>query len=193
MLYTFTLPKLIRRFSPTWFRWPRNLAWSYAFLSWLKHIHDNFLAWRTDTILAEYRFNGLVHSLERMLNERFDSVDQRIYITVIDQFPVLYHAGDGELATTAMAEVGELTGYYHLPDGAVAQLYLYEFLVNVPSDITFTPQVMFELLDIYRYAGRRPAIRRFLPGDIEVEIILYTGLFFAANEIVDTDPQFEVL
>jgi hypothetical protein len=149
-------------------------------------------AWRTDTIIAEYRFNGLIHSLERALNERFDATLQRIYITVVDQYPMLFHAADGELATTAMAVEGELTGYYHLPDGVVTAPYLYEFLVHVPADITFAPQEMFDLLDLYRYAGRRPAIRRFSPPDVEVEIILYPGLAFVANEPVTIDPSFEL-
>lgn len=193
MLYTFDLGKIIRRYSPVWFRWPVNMSLSLVLLSWLSRIHQDFLAWRTDTIIAEYRFNGLIHSLERLLNERFDALSQRIYITVVDQYPVLYHAEDGQLATTAMAEAGQLTGYYHLPDGAVAQPYLYEFLVHVPADITFTPTVMFDLLDIYRFAGRRPAIRRFYPDDSDAEVILYTGLFFPANEpsTGTIDPQYE--
>lgn len=193
MLYDFDLVKIIRRYSPTWFRWPVNQAWALALLSWLGRIQQAFLAWRINTIIEEYRFNGLIHSMERLLNERFDSVLQRIYITVVDQYPVLYHADDGQLAMTAMAEAGQLTGYYHLPDGAVAQPYLYEFLVHVPAEITFTPKVMFDLLDLYRYAGRRPAIRRFYPDDSDAELILYTGLFLPANEpnTGTIDPQYE--
>lgn len=192
MLYDYDLVKIIRRFSPIWFRWPVNIAWARVLLSWLGRIHNDFLLWRTNTIIEEYRFNGLIHSLERLLNERYDSTLNRIYITVVDQYPVLYHAADGTPATTSMAVEGQLMGYYHLPDGAVPQLYVYEFLVHVPADLTFVPKVMFDLLDIYRYAGRRPAIRRYLPDDTEVEIILYTGLFAPANQPVPTDPQPEL-
>lgn len=193
MLYTFDTTKLTKRFLPTALRRPRMLAWARVLVSWLAKMHQDFLAWRTEAVLAEYRFNGLIHSLERMLNMHYDALLNRIYITVVQQYPVLYHADDGQLAGTAMATEGNLTGYYYLPDGAVPQPYLYEFLVHVPASISFNAQGMFERLDLYRYAGRRPAIRRYAPDDSTVEIILYPGLSLPANTPPSTtiDPQYE--
>lgn len=172
MLYTFNIPLLIRRYVPVWFRHVPNLAFAYVLCSWLARIHYDFLEWRTGRILAEYRYNGLLHSLERMLNDRFDTVARRIYITVLNQLPVYYHLGDSAPAITGHLSEGMLSGYYHLADGAVPEVYTHEFLVHVDVSIPFTADEMFRLLDIYRYAGRRPAIQTYgFTGDID--LILY--------------------
>lgn len=172
MIYTFNIPLLIRRFVPLWFRHAPNLAFAYVLCSWMARIHLDFLAWRTNAILAEYRYNGLIHSLERMLNDRFDPVDRRIYITVVNQLPVYYHVGDGAPAVVSYLSEGMLSGYYHLDDGAIPSVYTHEFTVHVDTTITFSADEMFRLLDLYRYAGRRPAIQTYNSGG-DVDLTIY--------------------
>ncbi|MCW5900498.1 MAG: hypothetical protein KIT10_14635 [Flavobacteriales bacterium] len=191
MLYDLDIDKLVRRYAPGWFRHARNIALAQVLLAWVGRIQEEFLLWRTEVIIAQYRFNGLMHSLEWVLNDLHDALDRRIYITVVDQAPVMYHIGDGQPAFHSFVTEGVLTGYYHLETGAVSEPYLYEFLVHVPAELSFIPSAMFDLLDLYRFAGRRPAIRRFAPGDTTVEIILYHGLTPAANGIIVVDPYLE--
>lgn len=191
MIYNLDIPLLVARYAPNWFRHPRNIAFGVVLLAGVRSIHQVFMAWRQSTILDQYRFNGLIHSLEWVLNDRFDALQRRIYITVVDQVPVMYHLGDGEPSATGYQTEGTLTGYYHLATGAVVEPYLYEFLVNVPAAISFNRQQMFDVLDLYRFAGRRPAIRRFGDDDVTVEVIYYPGLAPAANEPILADPSFD--
>ncbi len=173
MIYTFDIPALIRRYVPVWFRHAVNLQFAYVLASWLSRIHTDFLSWRQLTILPEYRYNGLVHSLERMLNDRYDIIQRRIFIKVAFQEPVLYHIADGQPAVASHFGEGQLTGYYHLDDGALVEPYLFEFMIHVPADVPFTADQMFADVDVYRYAGRRPAIRVVAPGGVTVAIIYY--------------------
>lgn len=189
MIYTFNIPTLVKRYLAPELRMPRILALGRVLLSWLRVIHLQFLAWRTDEVLAQYRFNGLIHSLEWMLNDRFDAIERRIYITVVDQVPTYYHLSQGDPPAVAYSTEGMMTGYYHLDQDAVTDPYLYEFLVHVPADVVFNTTVMFALLDLYRYAGRRPAIRQFGPGDSTVSITLYPGITPPANSPVVAIPD----
>lgn len=172
MIYDLHISRIAARYVPTWFRWPRNIALVAALCAWVSRIHDEFLAWREAVIIGQYRYTGLIHSLEAALNDRFSAVERRITITVVDQVPMQYHWGDGGASPVGYATEGTLTGYYHLTEGVVAQPYDYEFLVHVPAEISFSPPAMFRLLDLYRFAGLRPAIRRY-SGDVTVETILY--------------------
>lgn len=189
MIYDFDIAKLIRRYVPVALRHPINLQWAYVLCSWLARIHSEFLAWRQDTIIAEYRYNGLIHSLEWMLNDRFDTLDRRIYITVVDQIPVYYHQDQADPTAAVLMDEGQMSGYYHLDQGAAVANYDYEFLVHVPVSLSFDDELMFQLLDLYRYAGRRPAIRLFDALDQTVDIILYPGLELPANAPTPIGPN----
>ena len=189
MIYDFNLPSLIRRFSPRWFRHAPNLQFAHVLLSGLSRIHALFLQWRTDEILDQYRFNGLVHSLEWVLNDRYDQPQRRIYITVEPQLPVYYHLGPQEPAIVHHLVEGFDSGYYHLTPGQSVTNYYYEFIVHVPGDITFNVPSMFDLLDLYRYAGRRPALRIFAVDDSTIELIYYPGISPVANGPIQIDPQ----
>jgi hypothetical protein len=181
MIYTFDIALLIRRYVSPKFRHPENLQAAYVLCSWMNRIQQEFMNWRTFRILEEYRFNGLVHSLERLLNNYYDPAQDRIYITVVDQVPVYYHLGDGQAPIVHYAGEGVLSGYYHLDDGAVSELYTHEFIVHIPMDITIVPKAIFSQLDLYRYAGRRPAIRVFDPSDVTVAFFTYPSNDPVAN------------
>lgn len=194
MLYSFDIPALIKRYAPGWFRWPVNLQLAQALCAWPARIHAEFLVWRQQEIIDQYRFNGLIHSLEWVLNDRFDPIDRRIFITVVDQVPFLTHLDEAEPAVMGMVDESDSTGYYFLDETAPVATYRYEFLVQVPSPIAFVPQQMFDLLDLYRYAGRRPAIRLWWPTpatQVPGGIIFYPGLEPAGNLVTAQQPPFE--
>lgn len=164
MRYDFDIPTIIRRFVPVWFRKPTNLAWAYALARRCEWIHTHFLVFRARDIEPLFQYNGLLHSLEWMVNDVFDPVQRRIYITVSPQVPVMYHHDQGDAAVVQFSDEGTLTGYYHLDEGEVHAPYRHEFVVNVPMALaSLNTSWMFELLDRWRWAGRRPAIRFFDP------------------------------
>lgn len=157
MVYDFDLPKLIRRYVPTWFRWPANLQLGYALLSRLKVIHTAFLAQR-DLILNEYRYNGLIHSMENACNDAVDPVLRRIYITVEDQIPILYFQDEEEPPLYAFQDEDGMAAYTFLDEAELvaASLYDYEFVVHVPYALETQLNTIKRVIELYRYAGRRP-------------------------------------
>lgn len=177
MTYDLNIPELIRRFVPVWFRKTRNLQWAYAMASWCESMHQRFVLWRETVILPEYKYNGLVHSLEWMMNDMYDAVDRRIYITVTPQVPVYYHLTEGDPSVVSHVQEGDLNGYYHLDETDTAEVYRHEFVVNIPVELAaLNTQEVFDRLDIYRYAGRRPAIRFFDPSETTVQMVYYNAL-----------------
>lgn len=157
MLYDFDLPKLIRRYLPVWFRKPRALSFGYALLSHLEVIHGLFLSVR-DAIIAQYRYNGLIHSMERAINDQFDPVLRRVFITVVDQQPVLYYQDWSEPAFYHYDDEGGLAGYHYYDESQLNVVYTYdhEFVIHIPIDLGMEQPLILELVELYRYAGRRP-------------------------------------
>lgn len=176
MTYAFDIDELIRRFVPVWFRSLRNLSYTSAMASWCASIHQRFLGWREAVILPGYQYNGLLHSMEWMLNDAYDAVDRRIRITVYDQSPVMCHATEGDAVFVAHSDEGDVSGYSHLDEDAITEVYRYEFIVHVPVEIAaIPPRQMFERLDVYRFAGRRPAIRYHDAADATVGWSFYSA------------------
>lgn len=157
MIYDFDLPKIIRRYVPTWFRWPANLQLGYALLSRLKVIHTAFMAQR-DVILAEYKYNGLVHSMENACNDAVDPLLRRIYITVDDQLAILYFQDEQDPPIYAFQDEDGMAGYAYMDEAqaVAASLYDHEFIVHVPSDLGNQIRQVQLIIELYRYAGRRP-------------------------------------
>ena len=183
MIYDLNVPELIRRFVPVWFRKQRNLEWAYAAASWCVSIHQRFVLWRETEILPGYKYNGLVHSLEWRPNDTYDAGDRRIYITVTPQVPVLYHLNEGDPSVVAHLQEGDLNGYYHLDEADTTEVYRHEFLVHIPVELAaLDTQELFDRLDLYRYAGRRPAIRFFDTSDATVQMVYYNALSTLFNQ-----------
>lgn len=176
MVFDLDLRKLLRRYSPTWFRWPANQSFAYALSRWVAYLHTQLLGARQE-VAYQYRVNGLTHSMAERMNDIFDPVLRRITITVPSQLPVLYCLDDAEAPVAYLGDDGELSGYYCLEDAElnVAVQYAYEFLVEVPASLSFSSDSMFTELDLYRFAGRRPAIRRFDDLNNTVAMIYYHG------------------
>lgn len=190
MLYTLDITAIAKRVVPGWFRREPNLAFIRVLTRGLAVLQDDFASFR-DVVRDQYRYNGLVHSLERMLNDHFDAIERRIYITVENQVPGYYHVEDGGPAFVHHLPLGTLSGYYHLNLSSFPTNYLYEFLVHVPASLTFQPVALFNLLDLYRFAGRRPAIVRENNDGDTVQLILHPMHNPPANWLVYTTPDLD--
>jgi hypothetical protein len=159
MLYDIDLPKIIRRYVPVWFRWPTNLQMGYVLLSRLGVIHLDFLAKR-DEVIAEYRYNGLKHSLEAAMNDHFDPVLRRIFITIDDQLAALYYQEPFEPPVEYFQDEGGMAAYHYLDESQlnVVIQYDHEFIIWVPIALSADENNILALVEVYRYAGRRPKI-----------------------------------
>lgn len=175
-IYDWNMRKLIRRYLPVKLRWPENVAWGFALNKYLVQIMALFQGVK-QSIAAEYAFNGLVHSLERLLNNTYDTTLRRIYISVPDQLPVLYFQDPEEPPVVYLQDEGVETGYFFLDVEEInaAGQYRYEFLVNIPATLSIDPDGVFAILETYRYAGRRPAVRFFDASNNTVNISYLPG------------------
>lgn len=159
MLYLYDLRKLLRRYSPVWFRWPVNQSMAYALCSRLLTLDVWFSGLRQDVAL-EWQYNGLWHSLEWALNDKFDPVQRRIWIDLPDHADWTFFGSTEDAPTDYFEDVADpLAHYFHdVADLANAVLYPFEFDINVPDVLGLSPVAVFSLVDIYRFAGRRPRV-----------------------------------
>jgi hypothetical protein len=160
MLYDFDLRKILRRSAPTWFRWPTNQSLAFALCRWLLRIEEQEFAPLRAAVQAEYGYNGLIHSLEIALNDRFDAVLRRITVMDSPQVAYLFYRDAADLPVERIGEASE-PSLYSIMDaqqlsGALA--YRSEFTIRVPDTIGVSAKAIFDYVDLYRLAGRRPQI-----------------------------------
>lgn len=65
---------------PTFLRGSRMVAWLNSLVKPVRELHTQFLAFRLDGIY-KVEHTPQVYSMEKMLNEAFDPLEERIYIT----------------------------------------------------------------------------------------------------------------
>lgn len=174
MLFDFDIPKIIERSLLVHLRRTRFMAFIRACCAPVQTVHTELMIVRAD-IIAQYQYNGLKHSLEAMLNDNYDPVDRRIYITVPGQYEQLWYQETGEQALAFFEETDAVSGFIWMtvPQLVSVQWYAYEFMINIPVLIPIIPAQVFSLVDTYRYAGKRPAIRTFGAFNTTFDIYLY--------------------
>lgn len=74
---------------PTFLRGARMVAWLKCLVSPIQLLHQYFLEFRLDAIY-KVEHTPQVYSMELVLNEEFDPVEKRIYITDGEYFEQLY-------------------------------------------------------------------------------------------------------
>lgn len=159
MMYAYSLRRIIWRYSPVWFRKARNQSLAYALCAWLGVLNVRFLETR-DEIAYEWRFNGLVHSLEGSLNDKFDPDLKRIYIVVSAHEDYIFYRSAEDAPTEYFQPFGEhgVHNFFSAQELTNAVAYPYEFIVTVPTALGIEAQTVFDHVDTYRFAGKRPAI-----------------------------------
>lgn len=159
MLYDFDLRKILRRYSPTWFRWPVNQSLAYALSARLATLSAHFGAVRED-VAREWQYNGLLHSLEWVLNDRFDPVQRRIWLVHPDHPDYTFFGSEEEAPTDFFEDEADPLAHYFFDEADLANavVFPYEFDINVPEVLGVLPVAVFAVVDTYRFAGRRPRV-----------------------------------
>jgi len=159
MLYDYDIRKILRRYSPVWFRWPANLSFAYSLCRRLVTLDVWFGSLRDD-VAKEWRYNGLMHSLEWALNDKFDNVLRRIEVRVFAHPMYIYYSSVEQPSFQQFAAAGDPYNYNFLSaeqlSGALA--YRSEFEIRVPDTIGVSAKALFDFADLYRLAGSRPQI-----------------------------------
>lgn len=82
--YIINWDKTIKENIPVFFHTVFRLSWITALIKPFKVMHAEFLILRDD-YMYKVRYNSQVIYLERILNDKFDSVNRAIYITDLNQ------------------------------------------------------------------------------------------------------------
>jgi hypothetical protein len=169
-MYNIDYTKLIRRMLPKVTRLPKWMAWIYALTKPLRSIDEDFEELR-DEITAQYGYNGLKHSLEKLLNDRWDPVERDIYIEVVQKLPVLFIKDDGEQPDAYLKDDVQIADYFTWDADDVNNTLQvdYEFKIVIPVSVSFIPEEVIDAVNLYRFAGLRPRIFTLgIGGQVEV-------------------------
>lgn len=152
-MYLINWSKLATLLLPTFLRKPVILAFLRAFGKPVETMHAEFLVEKTKW---EYRMehDGRVFSLKDVLNDAFDNVSRRIYITDVELQDDIYigNRDNREQVYISAPPDDENTVYI----GSAPQYYTQaNFIVHVPVEILEDNAILIRnLIDEYKLAGK---------------------------------------
>ncbi|MFN8238647.1 MAG: hypothetical protein U0T77_10805 [Chitinophagales bacterium] len=119
----------------------------------VKSAHNEFKQFRLQQ-LYEAEINGQTIKLERVLNDTFDPVERRIYITDGEYYnpPVYYEEYKND--PVIYYEEGNGDNPIFWSDTAIDNRVSFNFYVNVPSSVFFQKTRVKALVSKYKIAGR---------------------------------------
>ncbi len=171
-MYSYDLPPIIKRNLPVALRKARALAWLKNLTMPLAEFDIEFQKLRGRTN-EKYDWNGLIHSMEWQLNDRFDPILRRIYIVVHDTPAVGSWVDDYETGNHLWIDDHEMSSIHWMDTveyNAIVPIN-YEFTVRVWIGISIDLNEVIEIVDRYRFAGLRARVVWLGEiGEIEPEI-----------------------
>jgi hypothetical protein len=151
-MYSVDFKKLVLLLLPTFLRKPVLPAFLKAAITPMAEIHRRFLTLKKEW---DYRLNhdGKVWSLEKVLNDKFDSFLRRIYITDTEYQDDVY-VGNRDNREQVHVSSGEDDGStIHI---GVAPQYLQraDFIVHLPHLLLSEEIAIKNTIDTYKIAGK---------------------------------------
>lgn len=147
MWFNVNFKKLAVLVTPTFLRNSFFEAWTNTMMSHFEKTHYAWLQFRKDCI---YRLahNSQICYLRAALNDRFDRQLRRIRITDGNAYRRQYIYTDGE-------QKPKFLGTIYLYDDSDYEDTGVDFIVEVPTDLQYSPYEMIALIEIYRLASKR--------------------------------------
>lgn len=165
----------VRRNITSALRFPVIMAFVRSLLAALKPI-DTWLADVRADIAEQYRWNGTIHSIEKLLNDRYDPIHRRIYLKLEVKKPIWFWKDEFEQPDWFWKDEGDLMDWDWLDEETFNEQTAvpYEFKVYVHATISFVPAELAALVDLYRWAGYRFIIVTYgIGGETEIPIDHY--------------------
>jgi hypothetical protein len=152
-IYYFNWRKLIRWLTPQALRKPRFMAFLRGFMSGVQYVHAAFIDFKLAT---EYQLTitGQVVYLEKMLNDRWDFLQRRIYITDGVNYEALWLALDVEDKPQWLAVDSENKPLWLCLD-AETTLFSGDFTIVIPLDVVFDNAELTARVDKYKLASKQ--------------------------------------
>lgn len=151
--YYYNWRKLLRWLTPQALRKPRVLAFLRAFLSGVQHIHALFINFK---IATEYTLTitPQVCFLEKMLNDRFDFLQRRIYIIDGVSYQPLWLALKEEEKPQWLALRSEQSPLW-LPLRSEVSFFSSDFTIVIPKDVVYDESELTARVNRYKLAGKQ--------------------------------------
>lgn len=156
-IYDIDYRKLVRWMTPHALRQAAMLSWVYGITSAVVTVYQLFLRYRTAK-LYQLSITPQVCYLEKMLNDRFDNTERRIYIDDGITYDPPYLYLDSEEKPIWLYTSGEPVLFIYT-DGETVGTSSDDFVVYVPGVLSFNNDEMKALLNAYKLAGKRYKIQ----------------------------------
>lgn len=160
MNYLLNIENLIRRVTKRELRGPRMIDMFKSMLEPVESINVKFVA-KTEEVDYFLQFNGQTIYLEHYLNDQYDNILRRIFIenTATTNRVTIYFKSEGQAPTNIFFKSeSQPPAYLRWRSEPVTSN---DFIVWVPSDITYDETVMRSQIDLYRIAGKLYTIQTF--------------------------------
>jgi len=152
--YIINYTKLVEQRIPEDFRKDKAIAFFKVFVSPFVLIYNSLLSFRT-LLLYKLSITPQVVYLEKMLNDRYDDTERRIYITDGKEYTPLFLYQKSELKPTFLflkSETGFLKTLLYLKNETGQ--FTFDFVVHVPSVVSFNSNELVALVNNYKLASK---------------------------------------
>lgn len=153
-IYTINYRKLVVWLVPQLLRKARMVAWLMALVSPMVWIYNQLLGLRK-IILYKLTITPQVVYLEKMLNDRYDTSDRRIYINDGQEYtslPVFQREEAKPVFMFRKTEEGVLQTLLYTKS-ETAQ-FTYDFIIHIPVFVSFDVNELTALVNSYKLAGK---------------------------------------
>jgi hypothetical protein len=157
--YIIDYKKLVRWLTPNRLRNARMLAWLGVLANPVVVLYTSFLAFRK-TKLYYLGISPSVCDLERLLNDRYDFTQRRIYIDDAAEKPNRYIYNRLESKPKFIRHRSENMPYI-IYNRTEYGLLSNNFIVFVPVSVVFDLAELRSLLNIYKLLGKRYTVQTF--------------------------------
>jgi len=158
-IYTIDYKKLIQWLTPQILRQSKFIAWMNVLVKPVNFLYQSLLNYRKAK-LYQLMITPQKCYLERLLNDRYDYSLRRIYINDGLDKPPFYIFMDSELKPQWLYRHSEAKPDWIFTGGESGTI-TDDFIVYVPSDITFEQPEMISLVKAYKLAGTKFRIQLF--------------------------------
>ena len=161
-MYSIDYIKFITRNAMQALRQTLFIAWVFQLLKPQRTLDVEFEELR-DEIIQQYNFNGLKHSIEWLLNDRYDTTLRRIEIVALLKTPFSYWQDESDVPLHYWSAPPDSPTLFWLSedDWLAASTTDYEFTIRVPEAVEFNAAELILTVETYRWAGLRPRLVTF--------------------------------
>jgi hypothetical protein len=152
-IYDIDYTKAVQWLIPNWLRQSVMVSWLGALVRPHVWLYQAFLRYRTAK-LYQLMITPQVCYMERLLNDRFDNIERRIYIDDGITYTPAYIYLESEDKPLWLYTEGESEPIFLFTEGETVATETNDFVVYVPAGLEFNTDEMKALINSYKLAGK---------------------------------------